>query len=211
MPQAKGPGSVKRLAAIVHTSSRIPAADHATTSAGCAVYFFDQYVITNTSSVSKDENPNAASTPSQKNVMPSRSPDQQRRSLKSGIVPQLGGKRRGGERIDRRNESTVLLRRVPAPVTIFSLRRTHRLARSKLTRQTPWHARISAPPRSLGPLKSPNQTLRRLPLATPKETHLWQAAPVAGIARIRTAALRGCLAQLPSTSLRDTQEAVDGP
>jgi hypothetical protein len=65
-------------------------------------------------------------------------------------------KKRRGERIDRRNESTVLLRRVPEPVTIFTLRPTHRLARSKLTRQTPSHVRISAGSRSLGPLKRPN-------------------------------------------------------
>src|SRR6516164_6957693 len=63
-------------------------------------------------------------------------------------------KKRRGERIDRRNESTVLLRRVPER-HCFTLRPTRRLARSKLTRQTPSHVRISAGSGSLGPLKGP--------------------------------------------------------
>ena len=55
-------------------SSRIrPAASHTRRFVLC-VYLLDQYVTTKSSSVSSDENPNAASTPSQKNVMPSRSP-----------------------------------------------------------------------------------------------------------------------------------------
>jgi hypothetical protein len=41
-PQAKVPAGVKRFAPINHTGSRIPAADQATASAGCAGYFFDQ-------------------------------------------------------------------------------------------------------------------------------------------------------------------------
>jgi hypothetical protein len=103
--------------------------------------------------------------------MPSRSPGQTA-TESEGLYRSATrrGKKRGGERIDRRNESTIPSGGFPAPVTNFSLRGTPRLARSKLTRQTPGQVRISAASRWLSPQESPNQPLRRFSLAPPRIT-----------------------------------------